>query len=157
MADAQRTDLFYGDHMVLRKPLLFWLRWGGFLIAIVEVVAEALIYPEMYHGTFGALFWAKAIGAIVYGVLLVNNVPLRINLEPHRERWLLPHILLGVPLRLDLTNLSAFCIPFCVPQNRRLRWAGIALGANFAGWIARLFIYKNGIYPPPGTDGELAN
>jgi hypothetical protein len=41
MADVQQADLSYGTYMVLRKPLLFWLRWGGFLIAIIEVVAEA--------------------------------------------------------------------------------------------------------------------
>jgi signal transduction histidine kinase len=88
------------------------------------------------------------VGAIAYGFLFVKNVPLRINLTPQRERWLLPQILVGVLLSLDLTNLSAFCIPFCVPVNRRFRWCGIAIGANFAGWIARMIIYRNDIHPP---------
>jgi signal transduction histidine kinase len=148
MADAQQADLSYGTYMVLRKPLLFWLRWGGFLIAIIEVVAEAQTAPGPHHGKLDLLLWTKVIGAIAYGVIFVKNVPLRINLAPHRERLLLPQILLGAILSLDLTNLSAFCVPFCVPVNRRFRWAGIAIGANFAGWVARLIIYRNEIHPP---------
>jgi signal transduction histidine kinase len=147
MADAQQADLSYGAYMVLRKPLLFWLRWGGLLVAVIEVIAEAQTAPGLHHAKFGLLFWAKVIGGIVYGGLFVTNIPLRINLAPHRERWLLPQILLGVILSLDLTNLTAFCIPFCVPVNRRFRWAGITLGANFAGWVARMIIYRNLIHP----------
>ncbi len=148
MADAQHADLSYGTYMVLRKPLLFWLRWGGLLIAVFEVAAEAQTAPGTHHGKLDMLFWMKVVGAIAYGFLFVKNVPLRINLIPQRERWLLPQILVGVLLSLDLTNLSAFCIPFCVPVNRRLRWCGIAVGANFAGWIARMIIYRNDIHPP---------
>jgi len=148
MADAQQVDFSYGSYMVLRKPLLFWLRWGGFLIALIEVAAEAQTGPGPHHGKLDLLLWTKVIGAIGYGVLFVKNVPLRINLAPHRERLLLPQILIGAILSLDLTNLSAFCVPFCVPVNRRFRWVGIALGANFAGWIARLIIYRNEIHPP---------
>ena len=148
MADAQQADLSYGTYMVLRKPLLFWLRWGGFLIAVVEVVAEAQTAPGPHHGKLDFLLWTKVIGSIADGVLFVENVPLRINLAPHRERLLLPQILLGALLSLDLTNLSAFCVPFCVPVNRRFHWAGIAIGANFVGWVARLIIYRNEIHPP---------
>jgi signal transduction histidine kinase len=147
MADAQQADLSYGSYMVLRKPLLFWLRWGGFLLALVEVIAEAQTAPGAHHGKLDVLFWAKVIGAIAYGALFVINVPLRINLAPHREQWLLPQILLGVILSLDLTNLSAFCVPFCVPVNRRLRWCGIAIGVSSAGWVARMIIYRNHIHP----------
>src|ERR1700722_1492192 len=147
MADAKQADLSYGSYMVLRKPLLFWLRWGGFLLALVEVVAEAQTAPGAHHGKLDVLFWAKVIGAIVYGALFVINVPLRINLAPHREQWLLPQILLGGILSLDFTNLSAFCVPFCVLVNRRLRWCGIAIGASSAGWVARMIIYRNHIHP----------
>src|ERR1700722_19503938 len=142
MADAQQADLSYGTYMVLRKPLLFWLRWGGFLIAIIEVVAEAQTAPGPHHGKLDLLLWTKVIGAIAYGVIFVKNVPLRINLAPHRERLLLPQILLGAILSLDLTNLSAFCVPFCVPVNRRLRWCGVAISATFAGWIVRMYLYR---------------
>jgi signal transduction histidine kinase len=145
MADAEQVDLSYGTYMVLRRPLFFWLRWGGFLLALVEVVSEAQTAPGSHHGRLDFLFWAKVIGGLVYGYFFVQNVPLRINLAPHRERWLLPQIVLGVILALDLTNLSAFCIPFCVPVNRRFRWWGIAIAANFLGWIARMIIYRNDV------------
>jgi hypothetical protein len=135
MADAQRVDLSYGTYMVLRKPLFFWLRWGGFLLTFLAVVTEAQTGPLSIKGKLDLLFWIKIIGACVYGFLYVKNVPLRVDLAPHRERWLLPQILLGVALSLDLTNLSAFCIPFCVPVKRRLRWCGIAIGATFWGGL----------------------
>ena len=147
MADAQQVDLSYGTYMVLRKPLFFWLRWGGFLLAIIEVVSEAQTGPGPHHGRLDFLFWTKVAGAFAYGFLFVQNVPLRINLAPHREPWLLPQILLGTVLGLDLTNLSAFCIPFCVPVKRRFRWFGIAMAANFLGWIARMIIYRREAHP----------
>lgn len=133
---------------MLKKPLLFWLRWGGLFIALFEVIGEAQTAPGAHAGGLRPLFWAKVAGALVYGSLFVKNVPLRINLAPQRQLWLLPQILLGVILSLDLTNLSAFCIPFCVLPDRRLRWCGFAIGANFAGWITRLIIYRNDMHPP---------
>jgi signal transduction histidine kinase len=148
MADAREADLSYGTYMVLGKPILFWLRWGGLLIAFFEVVAEAQMPPGAHQGRFDVLFWIRVAAAVAYGALFVKNVPLRVNLEPHRERWLLSQVVLGVFLSLDLTNLSTFCIPFCVPIDRRLRWCGIAIGANFAGWITRLVIYRNVMHPP---------
>jgi signal transduction histidine kinase len=148
MADVQHVDLSYGTYMVLRRPLLFWLRWGGVLIAVIEVIAEAQTAPGAHHGKLDMLFWTKVIGAFAYGFLFVKNVPLRFNPTPHREHWLLPQIMLGVLLSLDLTNLSAFSIAFCVPVNRRFRWFGIAAGTNFAGWIARVIIFRNDIHPP---------
>jgi signal transduction histidine kinase len=147
MADAQQVDLSSDTYMILRKPLLFWLRWGGFLLALVEVVAEAQTAPGAHHGKLDSLFWGKVVGACFYGAFFVTNVPLRINLAPHRERWLLPQILVGVILSLDLTNLSAFCVPFCVPVDRRLRWCGIAIGVSSVGWVARMIIYRNYIHP----------
>jgi signal transduction histidine kinase len=147
MADAREADLSYGTYMVLGKPLLFWLRWGGILIAFFDVAAETQTTLGAHAGRFDLLFWIKIAAAVVYGTLFIKNVPLRVNLEPHRERWLLPQIILGVFLSLDLTNLSAFCIPFCVPATKRLRWFGIALGASFVGWITRLVIYRNLIHP----------
>ena len=147
MADVQQIDLSYGTFMVLRKPLFSWLRWGGFILALVEVISEAQTAPGSHHGKLDLLFWTKVVGAVIYGFLFIQNVPLKINLEPHRERWLLIQILLGAVLSLDLTNLSAFCVPFCVPVNRRLRWCGVALGANFLGWIARMTIYSSATHP----------
>jgi signal transduction histidine kinase len=142
MADAQQVDLSYGTYMVFRKPLFLWLRWGGFLLALLAVVTEAQTGPLSIKGRLDLLFWTKVIGALIYGFLFVRNVPLRVDLIPHRERWLLPQLLLGVVLSLDLTNLSAFCIPFCVPVNRRLRWCGVAISATFAGWIVRMYLYR---------------
>jgi signal transduction histidine kinase len=110
-------------------------------------VSEAQTAPGSHHGQLDLLFCTKIVGAIVYGSLFIRNVPLRINLEPHRERWLLAQILLGAVLSLDLTNLSAFCIPFCVPVNRRFRWCGVALSANLLGWIARMTIYSSEAHP----------
>jgi signal transduction histidine kinase len=143
MADAQQVNLAYGTYMVFRKPLFFWLRWGGFLLALLAVVTEAQTGPISIKGKLDPLFWAKVIGAFVYGILFVKNVPLRVDLTPDRERWLLPQILLGVVLSLDLTNLSAFCIPFCVPVKRRLRWCGVAIATTFMGWMVRMFIYRH--------------
>ena len=143
MADAQQVDLSYGTYMVLRKPLFFWLRWGGFLLALLAVVTEAQTGPVSIRGKLDPLFWLKVSGALVYGFLYVKNVPLRVDLAPHRERWLFPQIMLGVVLSLDLTNLSAFCIPFCVPVTRRLRWSGIAIVFTFIGWVARLYIFRH--------------
>jgi signal transduction histidine kinase len=143
MADAQQVDLSYGTYMVFRKPLFFWLRWGGFLLALLAVVTEAQTGPLSIKGKLDPLFWTKVAGAFVYGWLFVRNVPLHVDLNPHRERWLLPQILLGVVLSLDLTNLSAFCIPFCAPVNRRLRWCGVAIAATFAGWIVRMYLYRH--------------
>lgn len=148
MADVQEADLSYGTFMVLNKPLLFWLRWGGFLIALFEVVAESQTAPGMHQGKLSTVFLLKLVGAVAYATLFVKNVPLRVNLNPHCEPWLIAQILLGVVLSLDLTNLSAFCIPFCVPADRRMRWCGIAIGASFLGWIARMFIYRNVMHPP---------
>lgn len=147
MADAREADLSYGTYMVLGKPLLFWLRWGGILIAFFDVAAETETTLGAHANHFGLLLWIKIAAAVVYGALFIKNVPLRVNLEPHRERWLLPQILLGVILNLDLTNLSVFCIPFCVRATKRLRWFGIALGASFVGWVTRLVIYRNVIHP----------
>lgn len=148
MADARETDLSYGTYMVLGKPLLFWLRWGGILIAFFDVAAGTETTLGPHADRFGLLLWVKIAAAVVYGALFIKNVPLRVNLEPHRERWLLSQIILGVILNLDITNLSVFCIPFCVPSEKRLRWFGIALGASFVGWITRLVIYRNVIHPP---------
>jgi len=147
MADVQQIDLSYGTFMVLRKPLFSWLRWGGFILALVEVISEAQTAPGSHHGKLDLLFWMKLVGAVIYGFIFIQNVPLKINLEPHRERWLLIQILLGAVLSLDITNLSVFCVPFCVPVNRRLRWCGVALGANFLGWIARMTIYSSATHP----------
>lgn len=147
MADAQQVDLSYGTFMVLRKPLFSWLRWGGFILALVEVVSEAQTAPGSHHGKLDLLFWTKVVGAIIYGVIFIRNVPLRVDLEPHHERWLLVQILLGAVLSLDLTNLSAFCVPFSVPMNKRLRWFGVALGANFIGWMVRMTIYSRAAHP----------
>jgi signal transduction histidine kinase len=147
MADVQQADLSYGTYMVLGRPLLFWLRWGGFLLALVDVVTEAQTGPQRIHGTLDLLFLIQVLGAFVYGFLFVRNVPVRIDLAPHRERWILPQILLGVTLSLDLTNLSAFCVPFCVPVKRRLRWFLIAIAVNFAGWIVRMMIYRKEAHP----------
>jgi signal transduction histidine kinase len=149
MADAQQADLSYGTYMVFGKPILFWLRWGGFLLAIFDVVTEAQTAPgpSGIHGELNLLFALKVVGALVYGLLFLRNVPLGINLAPNRERWLLPQILLGVLLSLDLTNLSVFCIPFCVPVARRLRWAVAAVAATFLGWAGRMFIYRREAHP----------
>ncbi len=147
MADVQQVDLSYGTFMVLRKPLLFWLRWGGFILALAVVVSEAQTAPGSHHGKLDLLFSLKVAGAIAYGLVFLQNLPSRITLEPHRERWLLLQILLGAILSLDLTNLSAFCIPFCAPVHRWLRWCGVALGANFLGWVARMTIYSSATRP----------
>ncbi|TCK71863.1 sensor histidine kinase [Acidipila rosea] len=147
MADAEQVDFSYGTYMVFGKPLFFWLRWGGFLIALLEVIVEAQTGPVSIRGTLAPLFWLKVCGAFVYAFLYVKNIPIRVNLAPHRERWLLPQILLGVMLSLDLTNLSVFCIPFCVPVKRRLRWCGIAVICTFAGWIGRMYIFRHQAAP----------
>lgn len=147
MADVQQVDLSYGTFMVLRKPLFSWLRWGGFILALVEVISEAQTAPGSHHGKLDLLFWTKLLGAVIYGVIFIQNMPLKVNVEPHRERRLLIQILLGAVLSLDLTNLSAFCIPFCVPVNRRLRWFGVALGANLLGWMVRMTIYSSATHP----------
>jgi signal transduction histidine kinase len=147
MADAQQVDLSYGTFMVVRKPLFSWLRWGGFFLALVEVISEAQTAPGSHHGKLDWLLWIKVIGAVIYGTVFIRNVPLKVDLEPHRERWLTLQILLGAVLSLDLTNLSAFCIPFCVSMNKRLRWFGVALGANFLGWLTRMTIYSTKAHP----------
>jgi signal transduction histidine kinase len=146
MADAQQVDLSYGTYMVLRKPLFFWLRLGGFVLAVTDVVSGMQTFPETYR-SLNLLFWTKILFACVYGFLFVLNVPLRINLAPRRERWLLLQLLLGVSLSLDLTNLSVFCIPFCVPVNRRFRWCGIAVALTFLAQAVRIFIYRRTAYP----------
>ncbi|QHN04738.1 sensor histidine kinase [Granulicella sp. WH15] len=146
MADAQEVDLSYGSFMVLRKPLFFWLRWGGFVLALTDVVSGMQTLPGTYR-SLNLLFWSKIAFALVYGFLFVRNIPLRINLAPHRERSLLLQILLGVALSLDLTNLSVFCIPFCVPVNRRYRWGAIAVAFTFAAQLIRIFIYRNVALP----------
>jgi signal transduction histidine kinase len=145
MADVHQVDLSYGTYMVLRRPLFSWLRWGGVLLALVDVVGEAQTAPGLHHGRLDLLFWIKVVGGVVYGWFFVQNFPLRINLMPHRERWLFPQILLGAVLSPDLTNLSVFCIPFCVPVNRRFRWCGFAIAANLLGWIVRMIIYRKEI------------
>jgi len=150
MADAREADLSYGTYMVLGKPLLFWLRWGGLLIAFFDVAAETQTTLGAHQGRFGLFFWTRMIAAIAYGALFIKNVPLRVNLEPHRERWLMPQIVLGVFLSLDLTNLSAFCIPFCVPTSKRLRWCAITIGATTVAWVTRLVIYRNLMHPTLG-------
>ncbi|MEI9980306.1 MAG: sensor histidine kinase [Edaphobacter sp.] len=147
MADAQQVDLSYGTFMVLRKPLFSWLRWGGFVLALIEVISEAQTAPGTHHGKLDLLFWTKVVGAVIYGIIFIQNVPLKVDLEPHHERLLLIQTLLGAVLSLDLTNLSAFCIPFCVPMNRRLRWFGAALAANFLGWMVRMTIYSSQAHP----------
>lgn len=147
MADAEHVDLSYGTYMVFGKPLFFWLRWGGFLIALLEVITEAQTGPLAIRGTTTPLFWLKVSGAFVYAFLYVKNIPIRVDLAPHRERWLLPQILLGVMLSLDLTNLSVFCIPFCVPVKRRLRWCGIAVVCTFVGWIDRMYMVRQQAAP----------
>lgn len=147
MADAEQVDFSYGTYMVFRKPLFFWLRWGGFLLSLLAVITEAQTGPVSIRGKLDLLFWLKMCGALVYAFLYVSNIPLRVDLAPRRERWLLPQILLGVTLSLDLTNLSVFCIPFCVPVKRRLRWCGIAVICTFAGWIARMCIFRHQAAP----------
>jgi signal transduction histidine kinase len=146
MADAQQVDLSYGTYMVLRKPLFFWLRWGGFALAVIEVLSETQTRPGAY-GRLGFLFWARIVLSLVYGILFVRNVPLRINLAPQRERWLLLQLLLGVTLGLELTALSVFCIPFCVPVKRRYRWFGIAAALTFLAQIVLIFIYRKTTLP----------
>jgi signal transduction histidine kinase len=147
MADVEEIDLSSDTYMILQKSLFFWLRWGGLLLALIDVVTEAQTGPQRIHGTLDLLFLTQILGAFLYGSLFVRNVPVRIDLAPHREQWVLPQILLGVILSLDLTNLSVFCIPFCVPVRRRLRWFMIAIVANFVGWIARMAIYRREAHP----------
>jgi signal transduction histidine kinase len=146
MADAQQVDLSYGNYMVLRKPLFFWLRLGGFVLAVTDVVSGMQTYPDTYR-SLNLLFWTKILFAFVYGFIFVSNVPLRIDLAPKGERWLFLQILLGVILSLDLTNLSVFCIPFCVPVRRRFRWCGIAVALTLLAQAVRIFIYKRTTYP----------
>jgi signal transduction histidine kinase len=146
MADAQQVDLSYGSYMVLRKPLFFWLRLGGFILAVTDVVSGMQTYPDTYR-SLNLLFWTKILFACVYGFIFVTNVPLRIDLAPKRERWLFLQMLLGVALSLDLTNLSVFCIPFCVPVNRRFRWCGIAVALSFLAQVVRIVIYRATTFP----------
>jgi signal transduction histidine kinase len=146
MGDAQQVNLSYGSYMVLRKPLFFWLRLGGFVLAVTDVVSGMQTYPDTYR-SLNLLFWTKILFACVYGFIFVLNVPLRIDLAPKRERWLLLQMLLGVALSLDLTNLSVFCIPFCVPVNRRFRWGGIAVGLSFLAQLVRIIIYRRTTFP----------
>jgi hypothetical protein len=129
----------------MRSGLIFrtvptWFCESPFLVALGGI--PAYVSRGRDRGTDRLAFnqeeprssvWIKIIGACVYGFLYVKNVPLRVDLAPHRERWLLPQILLEVALSLDLANLSAFCIPFCIPVMRRLRWCGIAIAATFWG------------------------
>ena len=68
MGDAQQIDLSYGTYMVLRKPLFFWLRWGGFALAVIEVLSETQTRPGAY-GRLGFLFWARIALSLVYGIL----------------------------------------------------------------------------------------
>ncbi len=146
MADAQQVDLSYGSYMVLRKPLFFWLRLGGFILAVTDVVSGMQTYPDTYR-SLNLLFWTKILFACVYGFIFVTNVPLRIDLAPKRERWLFLQMLLGVALSLDLTNLSVFCIPFCVPVNRRFRWCGIAVALSFLAQVVSIVIYRATTFP----------
>jgi signal transduction histidine kinase len=146
MADAWQGDLSYGTYMVLRRPLLYWLRWGGFLLAVVEVISETQTRPGV-HGRLNFLFWIRIVFSLVYGFLFVRNVPLQIELEPHRERWLLLQMLLGVTLSLELTNLSVFCIPFCVPVKRRYRWCGVAVALTFLAQMILIFFYRKNTFP----------
>ena len=146
MADAQQVNLSYGSYMVLRKPLFFWLRLGGFVLAVTDVVSGMQTYPDTYR-SLNLLFWTKILLAFVYGFIFVSNVPLRIDLAPKRERWLFLQILLGVILSLDLTNLSVFCIPFCAPVKRRFRWCGIAVALTLVAQAVRIFIYRRTTYP----------
>lgn len=146
MADAQQVDLSYRTYMVLRKPLFFWLRWGGFVLAIIEVLSETQTRPGT-HGRLDSLFWTRIFFSVIYGFLFVQNVPLKINLAPKRERWLLLQLLLGAALSLELTTLSAFCIPFCVPVKRRYRWFGIAAALTFLAQTVLIFTYRKTTYP----------
>jgi hypothetical protein len=57
MADPERVDLSYGTYMVFRRPLFFWLRWGGFLLALLAVVTEAQTGPVSIRGKRSGRFW----------------------------------------------------------------------------------------------------
>ncbi len=63
MAEAQRVDLSYGTYMVLRRPLFFWLRWGGFLLAVIVAVTEAQTAPGSHSRKLDLLFCTKVAGA----------------------------------------------------------------------------------------------
>ena len=148
MADAQQPVLSYGAYMVLRKPLLFWLRWGGLLAGWVEIalMAQSIAHINPSHRIL--LYAGMSVGAILYGFLFVNNISLRVNLAPQRERWILAQLFLGALLNLELMNLSAICVPFCVPVRRRIRWLWITVGFSLAGYIWMIIIFRNQVHPP---------
>jgi two-component system, NarL family, sensor histidine kinase DesK len=148
MKDAQHIDLACDTFLVLRKPLLFWLRWVGLLAGMVEIVIMARAFASIQHNHRVLIYVAMGVGAIVYGFLYVNNIPLRVNLAPRRERWILAQLLLGSLLTGALTNLSALCAPFCVPVHRRLRWFGIITGFSIASYIYLIIIFRNVTHPP---------
>jgi signal transduction histidine kinase len=148
MADAQQPVLSYGAYMVLRKPLLFWLRWGGLLAGWVEIalMAQSIAHINPSHRIL--LYAGMSVGAILYGFLFVNNISLRVNLAPQRERWILAQLFLGALLNLELMNLSAICVPFCVPVRQRIRWFWITVGFSLAGYIWMIIIFRNQVHPP---------
>ena len=148
MADAQQADLSYGTYMVLRKPLLFWLRWVGLLAGWVEIALMAPSIASIIPSHRVLLYGVMSAGAILYGFLFVNNISLSVDLAPQRERWILAQLILGALLNTELMNLSAICVPFCVPVRRRIRWFWITAGFSLASFVYLVIIFRNNIHPP---------
>jgi len=45
-------------------------------------------------------------------------------------------------------NLSAICVPFCVPVHRRVRWFWITAGFSLASFVFLVIIFRSRIHPP---------
>ena len=126
MADAAARFGSYSDTMFMRRPLVFWLRYGGFLICVITAITEIdIAVPKPLH--LSVWFWAKFLCSVLYGVVFLTNVPSSVVIRPSRERWLIVQHLLGFAADPGVWFLSSFAIPFTVPEARRSLWLKVHL------------------------------